>query len=473
VGKVKAYGLASIALLAPCYWQSRIQAGDLSSHIYNTWLARLVESGHAPGLAVATQTTNVLFDLMLSALYRAFGPDAAQRIAVSLAVLTFAWGALAFVAAVSGCRAWSLLPAIAALSYGWAFHMGFFNFYLGLGLCFWALALAWEEKPRRVALAAAVLLLAWTAHALPVAWTLSVAAYVWLARRLSPRRQFLLAAACFAAIVVARVVILRTMPHLWFQRQIGLAAGADQLWLFNNKYLLALTLLLLVWTLRGYDLIVRSGARQLFSGVLFQLSALTAAGVVLLPTALQIPGYRHSLAFISDRMSLATAILICALVGAARARALERVVTVVLVIVFFGFLYRDVRILNGLEDRMDAVVTQLAPGQRVIGGVDDLDLHVSVITHMIDRACVGHCFSYANYEPSTAQFRVRVAGDNPVVVADYMDSWRMQVGRYVVRERDLPLYQVTLDSDGQLVIRRLEAGTKCGTTQWKALPDLF
>jgi len=50
----------SALLLAPCYWQPRIQAGDLSSHIYNSWLAQLIESGRAQGLVVAPQTTNVL-----------------------------------------------------------------------------------------------------------------------------------------------------------------------------------------------------------------------------------------------------------------------------------------------------------------------------------------------------------------------------------------------------------------------------
>ena len=39
------YLLVSALLLAPCYWQRRIQAGDLSSHIYNSWLAQLAESG--------------------------------------------------------------------------------------------------------------------------------------------------------------------------------------------------------------------------------------------------------------------------------------------------------------------------------------------------------------------------------------------------------------------------------------------
>src|ERR1700693_5688679 len=79
------YALASILLLLPVFWQPRIQAGDLSSHIYNAWLAQLIEHGQAPGLTLARQSNNILFDLMLSGFMRAFGAAAAQRIAVSVA----------------------------------------------------------------------------------------------------------------------------------------------------------------------------------------------------------------------------------------------------------------------------------------------------------------------------------------------------------------------------------------------------
>src|ERR1700687_3311199 len=67
------YALVSLLLLLPVYWQPRVQAGDLSSHIYNAWLAQLIETGKAPGLVVVSQTTNILFDLILSALFQVGG----------------------------------------------------------------------------------------------------------------------------------------------------------------------------------------------------------------------------------------------------------------------------------------------------------------------------------------------------------------------------------------------------------------
>src|SRR5260370_25404524 len=104
------YLLSSILLLVPCFWQSRLQAGDLSSHIYNAWLAQLIESGRAPGLSIVFQTTNVLFDIILSALFKSFGAAAAQRIAVSLTVLIFVLGAFTFTTTVSARQCWTLLP---------------------------------------------------------------------------------------------------------------------------------------------------------------------------------------------------------------------------------------------------------------------------------------------------------------------------------------------------------------------------
>src|SRR6476659_4711486 len=75
--------LLSVVLLIPCFWQRRIQAGDLSSHIYNSWLAQQIELGKAPGLVITPLSTNVLFDLILSSLFRIAGSEPAQRIAVS------------------------------------------------------------------------------------------------------------------------------------------------------------------------------------------------------------------------------------------------------------------------------------------------------------------------------------------------------------------------------------------------------
>src|SRR5579863_1281781 len=129
--------LLSILFLVPCFWQSRIQAGDLSSHVYNVWLASLISQGKINGLWIAPQSTNVLFDLELEWLARHVGLGAAQHIAVSIAVLIFAWGALAFVFAAAGTNWWFAVPCVTMLAYGFVYEIGFFNFYLSMGICLW------------------------------------------------------------------------------------------------------------------------------------------------------------------------------------------------------------------------------------------------------------------------------------------------------------------------------------------------
>ena len=464
-----AYVLASVLLLVPCYWQSHLQLGDLSSHIYNAWLAQLIESGRAPGLAIVPQTTNVLFDLILSGLFNTLGADAAQRISVSLAVLTFAWGAFAFVSVVVGRRAWGLMPVIAMLAYGWVLHMGLFDFYLSLGLCFWALALAWECKPRRVAAAVPVLLIAYVAHGLPVAWTIALLAYLWLARRMAPPKRAILMAVSLAAMVAARTVVASMMSSTWLPQQMMMITGTDQLWVFDFKYGVPFLGLLLVLVLLFVGLLRNSGARNVLSSLPFQLGVLSAAGVLLVPTRLQIPGYNNALGFIAERMSLAVGICFCALLAAAPMRAHHRYAMGVLALLFFGFLYRDEGALNAFEDRMTKLVSQLPPGQRVVSAINDPTIRISALTHMIDRVCLGRCYSYANYEPSTAQFRIRAVAENPIVVSTYADSSGLQAGIYVVKQSDQPLYQVDLDQAGHMAIRILTAGAQTGITYWKVL----
>src|SRR5713101_5036197 len=176
--------LISVLVLAPCFWQPHIQAVDLSSHLYNAWLSILIGEGKAPGLAIVSQHTNVLFDLVLAGLMRALGPWGAEHIAVPLAVLVFFWGAFVMICCISHRRPWYILSLIAMLSYGWTYHMGFMNFYLSLGLCFWAFGLLWQQHWKAALYALPLVALAFAAHALPIAWLAGSMAYTWLARKI-------------------------------------------------------------------------------------------------------------------------------------------------------------------------------------------------------------------------------------------------------------------------------------------------
>src|SRR6202142_3384460 len=136
----------SFAMAVPCFWHRRIEAGDLGSHVYNAWLAQLIEKGQAPGLYLARQWNNVLFDWLMLHAANLFGFAAAEKIVVSLCVLIFFWGVFALLAAVSARMPWSLAPCIAILAYGYSFNMGFLNYYLSIGLASFSLDLLWRGK---------------------------------------------------------------------------------------------------------------------------------------------------------------------------------------------------------------------------------------------------------------------------------------------------------------------------------------
>src|SRR5579863_1616418 len=122
----------SVLLLVPCFWHSHIQAGDLGSHIYNAWLAQLVERHQVSGLLVVPQWTNVLFDLVVFHAANCFGFLAAEKIAVCLVAVLFFWGSFSFINCLSGRPPWILTSLLMVLAYGYAFHMGFMNYCLSV-----------------------------------------------------------------------------------------------------------------------------------------------------------------------------------------------------------------------------------------------------------------------------------------------------------------------------------------------------
>ena len=97
-------------MIVPCLWHRRIEAGDLASHVYNAWLAQLIEKGQAPGLYIVHQWNNVLFDWTLLHAANIVGFAAAEKIVVSLCVLIFFWGVFSLIAAASGWPPWFLTP---------------------------------------------------------------------------------------------------------------------------------------------------------------------------------------------------------------------------------------------------------------------------------------------------------------------------------------------------------------------------
>jgi hypothetical protein len=456
--------LFSVALLIPCFWQSRIQSADLSSHIYNAWLASKIHQGTAPGLWISSQSNNVLFDLMLEWLLVKVGPSLAQRLAVSISVLVFGWGAIRFIFSVAGSNWWFAAPCVAMFSYGFIFHMGFFNFYLSIGFCLWYLAIFWDcshNKAWKIQLMATpILIVAWIAHPFPVVWTVGTAAYIALANSIQPRRRTTLLLPGLAALATTRFILTHRYAYSWSLDQATFITGANQIALFGLKYVPPFAALLLIWTTLLHSLIKRRGIAGLLSTIPFQLWLLNAAAVLLLPGRVLFPHFERPLGFIAERLSLAAGLMLCATVAAAPTTRFVRVALLSVAVLFFSLLYVDNRELNRMEDRLDIVVNQLPPGQRVMNTLLDQSLRALCLHHDLDRACIDHCFSYANYEPSSRQFRIRAQPENKIVFANDADVDAASSGAYVVQPRDLPLYLIyPCGSDfSEICARPLQAG---------------
>lgn len=127
---------------------------------------------------------------------------------------------------------------------------------------------------------------------------------------------------------------------------------------------------------------------------------------------------------------------------------------------FFSFLYQDTAVVNRMEAQVEQLVSTLPPNQRVMATIFPFPGSRILLQHIVDRACIGRCFSYGNYEPGAAVFRVRALPGNPYVLSDYDLAVDMERGGYVVQPKDLPVYQIyqCSPSGTDLCIRSLEAG---------------
>jgi hypothetical protein len=453
----------SAAVLAPCFWHRTIVAGDLGSHMYNAWLAQLIERGQAPGMWLAHRWNNVLFDLLLVALGRFVALQVAGKVAVSLAVLIFFWGMFALICAATQRAPWYLCPCIAMFAYGYTFHMGFMNFYISLGLAFFGVTIFWRGKRWDRLMPVALAPLIMLAHPLGFAWLVGGSAYVVIAEKLPRRYQILPLEAGAAALFAAHyyfwqhdIVQTQNNPLYFFN-------GTDQLVLFGWRYAIPeFALLVFIFIALAADFLNRPGGQFRWEdyAVSLQLYIIACGGVILLPEGLRFPAHPVALALLTERLTSVSAAILCCLLGAMQPRKWHLIACGAIAAVFFAFLYQDTATFNRMEAQVERLVRTLPPGQRVLGTIKPLPGSRVLIQHILDRACIGHCFSYGNYEPASGEFRVRAEPENPYAMFDFNDTADMEDGTYEVQERDLPAYQVyqCSASGEELCIRALEAG---------------
>jgi len=440
--------VVSILIVIPCWWQSRIQAGDLSSHIYNAWLAIQVQRGSVVGLSLAHQYTNIAFDLLLSWLLPLVGVNYAQRLAVSCCVLVLFWGALKFVDAVADKHSWETVICVALLAYGFVFHLGLFNFYLSTGLCFSFLGLTWHSPNQKILKYLPLLLLAWSAHPLPVPWAIGALFYQKLAKTMPNPRWIIFIGSLFVVIAV-RVVIMHVYPAVWSPAQISMSTGADQVFLYGRQYVIVMILLALTWAVMMRNLAKRMTWHEVLIETSFQLWSLTALSLAILPRSILFNSHEAPFTFLPERMSLFCGILVCALLAKAKTSAYTKTLLLLAATLFFIFCYQDGQRLNQLEDQVLASVQQLPAMARVVFIPPNETSRLPPPLHIIDRACIGRCLSYGNYEPASGHFRLRATPHDPSVMSSYWELQDLEQQHYIVQPKDLPLYQSIRTDDAQ------------------------
>jgi len=458
----------SAAVLIPCFWHRRIEAGDLASHVYNAWLAQLIEKGQAPGLYIAKQWNNVLFDVLMVHAAKAVGFAAAQKIVVSVCVLTFFWGVFAFIGVVTERPPWLLAPCIAMLAYGYSFSMGFMNYYLSLGLACFALAILWHAKRKADWIGSGIFaLLALLAHPIGFLWLVGTLAYVKLKAKLRGWWKLALPLAA-AAGIYAVFWYASHQPALsadWDRGPFYLYNGADQLVLYGKRYIgLAVAAFCFGLVTVAADCFAGRGERGFWKRfeLPFELNVVAFCATALLPENLRPSLYAGWIGLLGSRLTTVSAILGFCVLGLLKPRKWHLAGFGVCAMVFFAFLYQDTGWLNRLEANAEKLTSGLTPGTRVIVTIDaPKDSRIQFIHHSVERACIGHCFSYANYEPSSKEFRVRVGEGSPVVTSSTDTAEDMAAGEYEVDEPDLPLkqiYQCDASDLTELCIRDLAAG---------------
>jgi hypothetical protein len=466
---VRAMLIAAIStiVVVPCFWHHRLEAGDLGSHVYNAWLVQLISRGQAPGLWIAPQWNNVFFDFLLSGFGKFFSLDMSARIAAAIAVLIFFWGAFAFIAAATRRAPWYLSPLLAAVTYGWTFNRGFFNYYLSLGVAFFALALFCVLKRWKWLFVVAFVPLIYFAHPLGVAWLVAACVYIAVAEAMPKRLHAFLVLAAIGALAVVRIYLGKHFRVESASHSVLFFNGLDQL-LFTNRYAILILMLCVIGAIAfSWEVLRTRDFRDwlLPCAIPLQLYLLVEAGIQLLPASIYLPQYAAPVGALTERLTSISAVLLCCLLGAIPPRRWQLFAFSAVAVAFFAFLYQDTGRLDRMEARVETLIHSIPPGQRILLTIAQPLNNRFSSKHILDIACPDYCFAYGNYEAPAGQFRVRAISGSPIIAADLHDAEAMEEGTYVVQSRALPLFQIYQCGSTwtDLCIRPLQAGEIIGS----------
>lgn len=433
---------AGLLLLVPVFWAGRPQAVDLPSHTYNLWLAQLVRSGQAPGVSIEPIWINTLADRLMDLLVAFLPLSAAELCLWSVAVLTLGAGSMLWIRAMAGAFPWALLPFLAVFVHGSLTQGGFTGFLLSVGLGAAAGAAPWWA-------AIVLALLGILSNPMGAGMMLALTVYIRLARRWESKWLFVAALALIALVAAGLRWFLPYIGGFHPLTPLGLALVTP----YRIAYLAPACLMggalgALLWRID----------RQAWRTPLAQALFLAIFACLVMPNGVRFPGHEAPFTFVSLRISLAVVLAALALLASRPLAARPAIAGGVAVAgVYFALLFQDHRAFRRLDGELARAVAALPPGTRaaLVHRADGYLL--DPLAHALDRACLGHCFSYFNYEPASHHFRIRAKAGNRVVEPDRRRIQAFEIGELPLRDADLPLTLVTWDQ-GRWTVREALPG---------------
>jgi hypothetical protein len=316
------------------------------------------------------------------------------------------------------------------------------------------------------------------AHPLGYLWFLGTSSYRLLWLKLEGRPRLILPLSVLSFAIGILVFFMRHPEYQpdWEQNRLFLRNGLDQFRIYGFRFAI-LSLLIFLFTVicaaldwRKYG---RNAAywkdRRLILELYFAATCVTA----LAPQDFRPDPNAGWVGLLITRLTVVSAIFGLCWLATLQPRTWHLAGYGVAAVFFFSFMYQETGYLNRLEENAEKITRQLPFGTRVALTIFENPHYRPMFIHAVDRACVGHCFVYSNYEPSTQEFRVRVMPGSPLVTASADDSEDMQSGTYEVQEEDLPMKQI-YECDAadltRLCVRDLVAGELNGRLGYHPQP---
>jgi hypothetical protein len=285
------------------------------------------------------------------------------------------------------------------------------------------------------------------AHPLGFCWLIGAFVYVALAQRMPDRLQWLLVVASGGALFAVHRYLLSNAVTYRATHSSFLYNGADQFAVFGHRYVLLAAVLcifvVLILVVEFYGT-GRESEICTVGRIPLQLYLTVELAVLLIPDYIHSAMFQQPASAITPRLTLLSAVLGCCLLAVVQPRKWHWIGGACLAAVFFAFIFQDTGKLARMEKQVEQLVRSLPTASRVISPGWKLPGTRTLAEHFVDRACIGHCFNYANYEPASGQFRVRARAENPFVssVLHFKGEPELHSGNYDIDVPPSPAYRI-------------------------------